>query len=163
MLNLIVLNSLILAALVLIEGSLTAFWMGDFILVFIYFWFLKYHFSLREARENGLLFWLPIVLGLSIFNFKIDSLWMILPYFFIGAATRNIFIWRSEWIFRAKEGFLILLSSVAFFAFLKIIIQQFVLGYDIGRDFWLRMTISFLMVFGIWFYYYKQENAKKIR
>lgn len=163
MFKLIVRNSLILSLLVLLEGSLLPYWAGDFILVFIYFCFLDYHFSFREARESSVPFWLPIFLGLSVFNFKIDSLWMILPYFFAGAVMRSSFSLRSEWILRAKEGFLLLILNFAAFAALKVILQEIVLGYRFGGDFLLRSSISLIMGVVVWSYYYRRENSKKIR
>lgn len=163
MFKLIVRNSFILALLVLLEGTLLPFWAGDFILVFIYFCFLDYHFSFREAKDSSTPFWLPIVLGLSVFNFKIDSLWMILPYFFAAAVMRYSFSLRSEWVLRAKEGFSLLVLNFAAFAALKVILQEFVLGYKMGGDFWLRSSISFLMGLAVWSYYYRRESSKKIR
>ncbi len=163
MLRSIVQKSLFLAVLVLLEGSILPYWAGDFVLVFIYFWFLDFHSGARDPKEGGALFWLPIIIGLSIFNFKIDSLWMVLPYFILGYFMRKSFLVRSEWVFRAKEGFILMLLNLTIFFFLQIIINEFVLGYGIESVFWLRSGMSFVFVWIVWNHYYKRAEAKKIR
>ena len=70
---------------------------------------------------------------------------------------------RSEWILRAKEGFLLLILNFAAFAALKVILQEIVLGYRFGGDFLLRSSISLMMGVVVWSYYYRRENSKKIR
>ncbi len=163
MLSLILKNSFILALLVLLQGSLLPYWVGDFILIFIYFWFLRFHFSFKETKIDYRLFWLPVILGFSIFNFKIVSLWMILPYILILLAMRRAVVLRREWILRAKEGYLLLTGFFLLFAGMQFLVREFVLDYGVDFDFWLRFILSYFMGFWVWIYFYIKENSNRIR
>lgn len=163
MLSLILKNSFILALLVLLQGSLLPYWVGDFILIFIYFWFLRFHFSFKETKIDYRLFWLPVILGFSIFNFKIVSLWMILPYILILLAMRRAVVLRREWILRAKEGYLLLTGFFLLFAGMQFLVREFVLDYGVDFDFWFRFILSYFMGFWVWIYFYIKENSNRIR
>jgi hypothetical protein len=115
--------------LTLIQASIIPFWLGDFVFLAIFVWWLYVARYRIRSQFPFWGFWIPLVFGLGFASFLFFSFWAIIPYI-IGAASLNwLMFFRSKWIFRWKEGFGSILIIFLLYAAAVLIIRSIFMQY----------------------------------
>ena len=149
--------------LTLIQASIIPFWLGDFVFIAIFVWWLYVARYRIRSQFPFWGFWIPLVFGLGFASFLFFSFWAIIPYI-IGAASLNwLMFFRSKWIFRWKEGFGSILIIFLLYAAAVLIIRSIFMQYIVTIDFLLRFALTFIVGFLIWGYMVAKEGERKIR
>jgi len=148
---------------VLLQNSLSALFLPDFVLVLIFVWSLYVLSKGDNVRVDLGSFVLPFVIGIGLASFSFYSVFFIVPYLAFLASNIYLIFVKKKWAFRPKESFLFHLFSFLIFVLFYVVIKKLIIGYDISSAFWIKTFSTYSVCILFWGVFMIRKGGGKIR